>query len=379
MNVLIAGDFCPHNRVAKCFELKDYSVVLRELREITKSHDYSLVNFECPIVDSVDKECAPIIKQGPNLCCKPTAADAIKYAGFNCVTLANNHFRDYGDYGCKSTIDVCHSLDIETIGGGRNLDEAQQVLYKSIGGKKIAFINCCEHEFSIATKNQAGSAPLELIDLYHIITNAKSNADIIMVITHGGREYTQYPSPRLQKTYRWLIDVGADVVINHHQHCYSGYELYKSKPIFYGLGNLCFDEDRVMSDIWYEGYMVSFRFQNDISFELIPYIQCKEDPTIHIMNKDKRTSFFFNIERINGIISDPQLLYKEFESFSKTKFLTIDSVLSPYSSRLGLGLFKRGLLPSFISKQKLIHLQNIVECEARRDELELYFKLNINE
>ena len=97
------------------------------------------------------------------------------------------------------------------------------------------------------------------------------------------------------------------------------------------------------------------------------------------MNKDNRTSFFFNIERINGIISDPQLLYKEFESFSKTKFLTIDSVLSPYSSRLGLGLFKRGLLPSFISKQKLIHLQNIVECEARRDELELYFKLNLNE
>lgn len=43
----------------------------------------------------------------------------------------------------------------------------------------------------------------------------------------------------MQEIYRFFVDIGADAVINHHQHCYSGYEVYKEKPIFYGLGNFC--------------------------------------------------------------------------------------------------------------------------------------------
>jgi poly-gamma-glutamate synthesis protein (capsule biosynthesis protein) len=43
------------------------------------------------------------------------------------------------------------------------------------------------------------------------------------------------------ETYRFFIEAGADAVVNHHQHCICGYEVYKGKPIFYGLGNFCFD------------------------------------------------------------------------------------------------------------------------------------------
>ena len=41
----------------------------------------------------------------------------------------------------------------------------------------------------------------------------------------------------MKETYRFFVDCGADAVINHHQHCYSGYEYYKDKFICYGLGN----------------------------------------------------------------------------------------------------------------------------------------------
>lgn len=51
----------------------------------------------------------------------------MKYAGFDCVTPANNHFRDYGDSGCKTTIDELNKQQIDYVGGCINLAEAQKI------------------------------------------------------------------------------------------------------------------------------------------------------------------------------------------------------------------------------------------------------------
>ena len=134
------------------------------------------------------------------------------------------------------------------------------ILYKEIGDKKLAVINCCEHEFSIATETTAGSNPLNPISQYYAIKEAKEKADYVLVIVHGGHEHYQLPSTRMQETYRFFIDVGADAVVNHHQHCYSGYEYYNGKPIMYGLGNFCFDEGLKKTKQWHEGYIVEISF-----------------------------------------------------------------------------------------------------------------------
>lgn len=99
---------------------------------------------------------------------------------------------------------------------------------------------------------------------------------------HGGKEHYQLPTPRMQKDYRFFVDAGADVVINHHQHCYSGYEQYNDKYIFYGLGNFCF-ESTLRNSIWNEGYMLKLKFEDIISFELIPYVQCDDKAGVFIM------------------------------------------------------------------------------------------------
>jgi poly-gamma-glutamate synthesis protein (capsule biosynthesis protein) len=121
------------------------------------------------------------------------------------------------------------------VGGGTNLQEASKILYKKIDEKVLALINCCENEFSIATEVTAGSNPLNPIQQYYAIQEAKSKADYVLVIVHGGHELWQLPSPRMQETYRFFIDAGADAVVNHHQHCYSGYEIYKKKPYILNL------------------------------------------------------------------------------------------------------------------------------------------------
>ena len=116
MKILVAGDFCPQNRVAELVENGDYSF-LDDVKETIKRVDYSVVNFECPVTYGDEK---PNLER-LSLHCSENGMDAISYAGFNCVTLANNHFRDWGDGGVSSTLNACKKYGIDYVGGGDNL------------------------------------------------------------------------------------------------------------------------------------------------------------------------------------------------------------------------------------------------------------------
>lgn len=167
-------------------------------------------------------------------------------------------------------------------------------------------MNCCEHEFSIATATTAGANPLNPIQQYYNIQEARTKADYVLVIVHGGHEHYALPSPRMKETYRFFIDAGADAIINHHQHCYSGYEIYHGKPIFYGLGNLLFDHKSERHGPWNEGFMVSLRLDKQTlpQFELYPYTQCNERPSVIPMNEAERKIFAERIDKLNQIISN---------------------------------------------------------------------------
>jgi poly-gamma-glutamate synthesis protein (capsule biosynthesis protein) len=184
--------------------------------------DFSLVNLEAPIVEGKG---SPIKKAGPNLKCNKSAIEALRYVGFKGVTLANNHFYDYGEEGALNTMALLNKVGISYVGAGKNLAEASRIFYQSIGNKTVAFINCCEHEYSIATEQTAGSNPINPVSQYYAISEAKTKADYAVVIVHGGIEGFQLPTLRMQDLYRYFVDCGADVVVNHHQHCYSGYEI----------------------------------------------------------------------------------------------------------------------------------------------------------
>ena len=96
MKIVVAGDLLPFGRVADLFDQKQYEIVFGQVREHIKEADYSIVNLECPICNGGE---IPIEKFGPSHKCSDSVIGAILYAGFDCVTLANNHFRDYGDKG----------------------------------------------------------------------------------------------------------------------------------------------------------------------------------------------------------------------------------------------------------------------------------------
>ena len=345
---------------------------MSQVKQITQAADYSIVNFECPVVI---KKAEPIEKQGPNIKTNFNGLKAVKFAGFDCVVLANNHFYDYGESGVKDTLDSLRNLEIDYCGGGMNLQEASDIFYKNINDKTIAFINCCEHEFSIASEKRGGSNPLNPIQQFYDIQEAKKNADYVLVIVHGGHEFYQLPSIRMQETYRFFVDSGADAVVNHHQHCFSGYEIYNGKPIFYGLGNLCFDQDPIIIDgTWNYGYMVTFIFTGDtIESEIIPYKQCGEKAEVTLLPQNALDE---DLENLNTIITDNKALKKAAEDYYEQTCVAMgQSLFEPIQNRFFNAARKRKLIPSFFSKKNKLRAENFICCESHRDKL-IYFLNN---
>lgn len=373
IKILICGDYCPRDRVQDLIESENYKEIFGEVLNYTSKVDYSIINLEAPVVES---QANPIEKCGPNLKCSSKAIKALKYAGFNMVTLANNHFYDYGNEGVKDTLQSCNKHNMEFVGGGININEASQIFYKEIKGIKLAIINCCEHEFSIATEAYGGANPLNSIQQYYAILDAKSKADKVIVIVHGGHEHYQLPSPRMKETYRFFIDVGADIVINHHQHCYSGYEEYKGKSIFYGLGNFCFDHKDKRKTSWNEGYMVMLNIDNNISYDIIPYTQGNEDPGVHFLLNEEKNVFMENVRRFNKIIVDDIRLIEEHKKFIEKTTGNYVLSLEPYQNKYLIALYVRKLLPSLISPKRKMQLLNYLQCESHLERL-LYSLQNI--
>ena len=375
MKVLVAGDYCPRERIAHMLEHNDYSF-FDEVKEIISQADYSIVNFECPIVDG---NVEPIKKIGPTLRTTSISVDAIRYAGFDCVTLANNHFRDFGDVGCITTLNELKKQKFDFVGGGENIEEAQQILYKKIFDNRLAIVNFCENEFSIATENSSGAAPLDTVDNYFQITEARRNADYVLVIVHGGHELYQLPSPRMKKLYRYFIELGADAVVNHHQHCYSGYEYYNEKPILYGLGNFCFDKNGKSSEIWNEGYFVTIEFDNSSpQISIYPYKQCESQPNVRILKETELLNFYNKLSELNEIISNDNLLNDSFLKWVENRRRNVLEIFSSYHNRYLNAAANRGWIPRPMSLQEVGSMLNYVACESHRDIVIKVLSMNLN-
>lgn len=374
MKVVVAGDFCPRARGQKLVESGNFSNKFEGIQELTKKSDYSIVNFETNI--STPKSIA-IDKNGPSLTTTEDSLNLIDYLGFNVVTLANNHFYDYGADAAENTLKCLDRRNIKHVGGGNNIEEARKTLFLSKSGETLAIINACEHEFSIASNETGGSYGIDPIQIYYDIQAAKKKANYILVITHGGHEYHQLPSIRMQEWYRFFIDAGADAVINHHQHCFSGREVYKNKPIYYGLGNFFFDKkNQKEKTSWNEGLLVELTFsEGNIFHTAIPLVQSIEDASVTIL--EDRTPIDAKILELDKTIMDKKALIHKNQEFYSNGKRGLLSCFQPYCGRVFGYLYRKKILPSILPKRKLLSILNLVECESHHEKLKYVIKESI--
>ena len=365
IKIAVTGDFCPIYENGDLIMNDLYDKAFGNLIDNIKDKDLHITNLECPLTNSE----APILKLGPSLKADPTLIKGLKHTLVDIACLANNHISDYGDQGVIDSIELCHSNGIKTVGGGKNIKDASTTLFVSVKGKSIAIINVAEHEFTIASEERAGANPLDIIQNFHAIKDARSKADIVILIIHGGNEYYQLPSPRVVEMYRFLAEAGADVVIGHHPHVYSGYELYKGVPIFYSIGNFFFGWDVIRPDNEYIGLLLLLDFdeKGSLTFEIKPFYQSKPGIGFKVMEGEEKQKILDHVAQLSSIISDKKKLEKEWQNFLNAKQVQY------YNNMYGLNKITRRLVkvPVFkqfiLSKRRNLMLLNMIDCEAHRD------------
>lgn len=367
-SILITGDFAPQGRILELLKKNKTIGIFNDFQNYLSTSDINITNLECPLVIKAKK----IKKSGPYLKAPIKSIDILKEGNFDIVTLANNHILDYGYEGLKTTLDACASNDIKTIGAGLNKEEVIKPLIVNKNGKKIGFINIAEEEFSVLSNRDYGANPCDISTVYKTITDLKGKVDVIIVIAHGGHEFYKYPSPEVVKRYRLLIEFGVDTVVGHHPHCHSGYEKYKDGLIFYSLGNFSFDWPEMKKSGWNEGYAVKLEIENNnnINYEIIPYKQGDVDPGVRLLKDQEKTTFFKELDRINGVIHSEECLMEEWQKFVKKGIDQYLTLIQP-TSRIVKALQNRKLLPHFFftkDRNKLL-LLNLIRCESHREML----------
>ena len=371
MKVLICSDFYLNYRSKnKIYDSKFSKSFLGVFNNYLHDADLKVLNLESPVTNSNNK----INKHGVSMKMEPEIINTLKSLGFNLLCLANNHFFDYGQQGVVDTIDTCIKNNIGYVGGGKNLLESIKPYIFTQNNFELAIVNICEEEFNHANQNHGGSNNFDIIDTYKLIKDLKNKYKNIIVISHGGNEHYQYPNPKMKKDFRFLVDAGASVVINHHQHCYSGYEIYNESPIFYGLGNFYFDKGPNFSETWHDGYSVILDFRKKlIDFEIIPFEQCNIEPIIN-SNEVIKSRILSKVKTINEIICDDSLLSNEWEKFCQKKKRTYEKIFQPYKNKYLIAAYKRNLIPDFKTFSFYQEIRHFITCNAHLEVLKNIFR-----
>jgi len=215
----------------------------------------------------------------------PKAIEGLEFAGFDILSVANNHIFDYGRAAMEDTFKRLKEVEVDCLGGGFNEKEAYSPRIKEIKGMKIAFLAYTNlgTPYWSAKGERSGIAWLNKENLEKGIKKAKENADLVIVSMHFGEEY-QSKSNLEQKYFAHLaIDSGADLVIGHHPHVVQEVdeqssssrfanarviEKYKEKYIAYSLGNFIFDQN--FSEETMKGLMLKVSIKNAKIDKVIP-------------------------------------------------------------------------------------------------------------
>ena len=279
---------------------------------------------------------------------------------------------DYGKKGLEDTLNYLNDYDIDYIGSGLNKNDSKKIKYFTKNGLKIAILNFAENEWSTSINdNDPGASSLNEISNFYDIQEAKTNADKIVVITHGGNEMYNLPSPRFKELLRFFVDAGADAIINHHTHCVSGYEIYKEKPIFYSLGNFIFENTDNINPIWNIGMGVKLIFsKNDIKFEIKYFKQCyNSNLLLQELTNEETRNIKLEMDKLNKIIISDDLLKMEFNKWVQMNIKQYNYYLEPHNINIISSLQNRNYFPSFWSSKKRKYLLNLIRCESHKEVL----------
>src|SRR5437660_12044463 len=206
--------------------------------DFLRGFDLTIGNLECVVSRLGEPVPKPYTFRGD-----PRAYDRLLTAGFDLVSVANNHSGDYGKDAFVDELVTLPTRGLTPIGGGQNRQQAHTPVFKTVHGTTIAFLAYDEIEppSFAATDTTPGHAWLDEADLQQDIAQARPQADFVIAFVHWGIEYFTNLTAHQRQLAQFAIDSGADLVVGAHPHVIEPYEFYKGKLIVYSLGNFVFD------------------------------------------------------------------------------------------------------------------------------------------
>lgn len=263
----------------------DNSYPSKKISSFLKSADITHTSNEVSSVPG----CVPA--QSMRFCAKPEYVKSLTESGIDIVELTGNHNNDFGADNNLNTIKQYEKLGMKYFGGGKDKTDASKILYVENKGNKIAFIGYNYYDTILGTgalagDDRAGANSYSDSKMKKDIANARKNANIV-IVDFQFQECYSYPSsdviypicykplasPDQKGVFRKAIDYGADIVVGTQAHQPQTYEIYKGKTIFYGLGNLFFDQIEWIGTR--QGLILTHYFRNG------KYIQTKISTTLY--------------------------------------------------------------------------------------------------
>ncbi len=240
VSIVAVGDVNLGERIATISRSRpegvDYPFV--NVRQITGESDISFCNLECCLSETGAPAQKRFTFRGPS-----AAAEALARAGFDVVSLANNHVLDYGTRAMDDTLGALERARVGFAGAGRNRAAAVSPFVIERNGLRIAFFAFSDIVPAgwTAGDNSPGIASMRPLEtMLTTVSSYSGTADVVIVSLHWGIERTASPHPRQREAAKALIDAGATVVLGHHPHVVQGFEAYRHGIIAYSLGNFIF-------------------------------------------------------------------------------------------------------------------------------------------
>ena len=218
----------------------DGQSLLKEVEDILKNADVTMGNLEGVLLNEggTPKTC-----RDPKVCYVFRSPEGyvqnLVNAGFDMMSLANNHAGDFGEAGRRSSMNALDKADIKHAG---QLPKKSIVFEK--GGIRYGFAAFAPNSNCVDINDIAGAK--------EIVNHLDSISDIVIVSFHGGAEGAPYQHvPRKNEIFHGedrgdvylfaheLIDAGADIIFGHGPHVTRAVEVYKDRFITYSMGNFC--------------------------------------------------------------------------------------------------------------------------------------------
>lgn len=254
----------------------------RGILDLLANRSLIAANLECSIASDTTKQSSARYSFLSPL----KSAYYLHKAGFNALSLANNHALDLGDAILEESVQALSRENIIPLGItiSDETDAYAPKLFSLPHNKKIALLAIDD-----LTENEGdsglGQTAVKIIDLpiavsadltrlSNAITKAHAQADIIACMVHWGEENTNIVTKRQREFARWLVDHGVDIVIGSHPHSVQSLDFYHGRPIAYSLGNLVFDGAPTIPS-WNHGALLEIGLAQDakiVTSRLIPIV-----------------------------------------------------------------------------------------------------------